>query len=228
MDTIASFAGFLTLALILTVGYLSIQWHAVTLAGQIWRVPIPDSLRKPNFWAAAGSLIYVLTWFVSNQWQIAFWLPDYGVITREDAYGLALRLKTNAEQTRQVLYLALFFTFFIAQAKRVPSLQFRKARLPVALTFVRLSKPDLHAKLVWLILLMSEGWAELEYIQCKMLIDPIGKRDYMLSQNWGLETSVYACGRVNELSPYLAPIIATTWLLVIWLIAMRRGHDRED
>lgn len=193
--------------------------------------------RAPNTWVTIGVVTYVLTWFISNQWQIALWLPAYGVIAQEDAYGLALRLKTNAEQTRQVLYLGLFFTVSVLGARQIPYpkvnvklITYKGFPVPVlrgSLTHLHLPSFDLQAKLVWLILLIAEAFAELEYIQCKMLIDPIGRQDLMLSQIWGLEVSRYACGRaLGTISPFVAPTITLFWLSRV--IMARRGNAGES
>lgn len=191
--------------------------------------------RSPNAWVWIGVLTYVGTWFISNLWQIAFWLPVYGVIEQSDAYGLALRLKTFSEQIRQVFYFGLFFAFYVMGARQLPSVKvpviyfthwgFSSINSRVLLTFPPLPKPDLQAKLVWLILLVAETFAIAEYVHCKMLMDPIGKKDLMLSEVWGIEVSRYACGRViGTLSPSIAPIITGLWMFRV--IMARRGNGR--
>jgi len=202
MDTITQFAGFLTVALILTIACVSVKWHAVKFLGRAWRFPLPQGVQTPNPWAVFFSLLFVVSYFISNLWQISPWFFE-----NPEAYGFALRLKTLAEQIRQVIYLGLVF------------LLLTKSSLP---------SPDLHAKLVLLILLMAEGFAILEYAQCKVLVDPIGKQDLVLSQEWGITKSKYACGRISALSPYIAPVITSIWLLVIWMWRSIRGHDRQD
>ncbi len=192
--------------------------------------------RSPNAWVWLGVLSYIGTWFISNLWQVAFWLPAYGAIEQTDAYGLALRLKTFSEQIRQVFYLGLFFAFYVLAARQLPSVKvpviyftpigFPWIKTRVLLTFSPLPKPDLQAKLVWLILLVAETFAIAEYVNCKLFWDPLGREDYMLAESWGLEVSRYACGRViGTLSPSIAPIITGLWIFRV--IMARRGNARD-
>lgn len=176
MDTVAFYAQWVTLALILAV-------------------PFAVSGHKPNFWAAAGVCMYVVSYFIANSFHIAYW-----ILEPPEAYGFALRIYTAHGMLLAVMYTAIVFC---------------------ALTIERLPRADLQAKLVWLILLLAEGFAVLEYMGCKMLTDPFGSQDLLLSQVWGIETSRFACGRaLSALSPFIAPIITT--LFVLWVILTAR------
>ncbi len=173
------------------------QWVCLAL---ILAVPFAVTSHKPNFWAIAGVTAYVGSYFISNGWHIAFWVMPEG-----EAYGLALRVKTFTALLMALIYLGIAFC---------------------VLTIDRLPRADLQAKLVWLILLLAEGFAVLEYMGCKMLTDPFGSQDLLLSQVWGIETSRFACGRaLSTLSPWIAPIITTGFML--WILMARR-HDRES
>ena len=171
-----------------------IQW--LTL-GLIVAVPLALMGRKPSAWTLILCGAYVLSFLFSNLWQVAFWY-----VPQEQAYGFALRLYTVGMMLGLLMYCGLLFS---------------------ALTFKSLPAADLQAKLVALICLMAEAFQVLEYVQCKMLVDPFGEGDYVLSQVWGLEVSRYACGRaLGTISPYIAPIITTLFLL--WIAMARRGN----
>ena len=178
-----------------TVGFWA-QW--LTL-GLIVAVPFALMGRKPTTWTLIGCGAYIVSFLFANLWQIASWY-----VPQEQAYGFALRLYTVGMMLGLLMYCGLWF---------------------VALTFKSLPPADLQAKLVLLICLMAEAFQVLEYVQCKMLVDPFGGGDFVLSQIWGLEVSRYACGRaLGTISPYIAPIITTLFLL--WIAMARRGNGR--
>lgn len=177
MDTIAFYAQWVTLALILAVPFA------------IWG-------QRPSFWAAAGVCAYVVSYFIANSFHIAYW-----ILEPSEAYGFALRIYTVHGMLLALLYTAIVFCL---------------------LTIERLPRADLQGKLIWLILLMAEGFAVLEYVQCKMLTDPFGTGDLLLAEVWGIEVSRYACGRaLGTISPFIAPIITTLFVLWVILIARR-------
>ena len=172
------------------------QW--ITL-GLIIGLPILLTGRLPNAWTIIGCWAYIASYCFANLWHVAFW-----TVEQPHAYGFALRLYTVGMMLGLLMYCAVVFA---------------------ALTLERLPRPDLQAKLVWLILLMAEAFQVLEYVQCKMLTDPFGEGDLVLSQIWGVEVSRYACGRaLGTLSPWIAPIITTAWLL--WILMARRNDAR--
>jgi len=159
-------------------------------------VPLMLWRRQPSKWTVIGCVLYTASYFISNIWHIAFWALD-----PPQAYGFALRLY----QAGTLLLVAMYAgTFFYALVSGV--------------------KPDLQARLVWLVLFIAEGFAVLEYAQCKMLTDPFGSGDLLLSQVWGIEVSRFACGRLfGGLTPYMAPII--TSLYIIWINVRARKAD---
>ena len=172
----------------------SAQWITLAL---IVGVPCMIYQRAPNAWTLIGCFAYLVSYFVGNSFHIAFWTLELPA-----AYGFALRLYTAYGLFMLTFYCGIVFA---------------------ALTFDWLPKADLQAKLVWLILLMAEAFQVLEYAQCKMLVDPFGEGDLVLSQIWGLEVSRFACGRaVGLLSPWIAPIVTTLFLL--WVLMARRGN----
>ncbi len=173
------------------------QWLTFAL---ILAVPFAINGRFPNTWTLIGCGAYVASYLLANLWHVAFWTlePPY-------ALGFALRLYTVGMMLGLLMYCGLVF---------------------MALTIKALPRPDLQAKLVWLILLLAEAFQVLEYVQCKMLTDPFGKGDLVLSQVWGIEVSRYACGRaLGTISPYIAPIITSLFLLRVLLA---RGGDARQ
>ena len=180
MDTIAFWAQWICLALILAV-------------------PFAVHGRKPNAWTIIGCVAYFTSYCFANLYHVAFWVVDQPL-----AYGFALRLYTVGMMLGLLMYCGIVFA---------------------SLTIDWLPRPDLQAKLVWLITVMAETFQVLEYVQCKMLVDPFGQGDFVLSHVWGLEVSRFACGRaVGLLSPWIAPIITTLFLL--WVLMARRGNAR--
>jgi len=178
MNSIAFWAQWITLALILAVPFM------------VWG-------QRPSAWTVIGCTAYVVSYCFANLWHVAFWYLE-----APHAMGFALRLYTAGMMLGLLMYCGLVF---------------------VLLTFEKLPRPDLQAKLVWLILLMAEAFQVLEYVQCKMLVDPFGEGDLVLSRIWGVEVSRYACGRaVGLLSPWIAPTITTLFLL--WVLMARRGN----
>ncbi len=172
-----------------------IQW--VTLA-LIVAVPCFMLGSRPNPWTVIAATLYVVSYFIGNAFHVALW-----TLEPPAAYGLALRLYTAYGLVMLTIYCGVLF---------------------FALTNSVLRKPDLPAKLIMLILLMAEAFQALEYIQCKMLTDPFGSGDLLLSQIWGIEVSSYACGRaLGLLSPWIAPIITTTFTLWVLLVARRNN-----
>lgn len=170
-------------------------WAQWIVLGLILAIPFTLSGRCPNAWAMIGCAAYILSYLLANLWHVAIWSLEPPM-----AYGFALRLYTVGMMGALLMYCAILFC---------------------ALTIDRLPKADLQAKLVWLILLMAEGFQVLEYVQCKMLTDPFGSGDLVLSHIWGIEVSRYACGRaLSTISPWIAPITTTVFLL--WVLMARR------
>ncbi len=168
------------------------QWICLAL---ILAVPFAVSGQRPNLWATIGASLYIVSYFIANSFHVAYW-----ILEPPEAYGFALRIYTAHGMLLAVMYTAVVFC---------------------ALTINRLPRADLQAKLIWLILLLAEGFAVLEYMGCKMLTDPFGSGDLLLSQVWGIETSRFACGRaLSALSPFIAPVITT--LFVLWVILTAR------
>lgn len=170
------------------------QWICLAL---ILAIPFAIDGRKPNAWTLIGCAAYVVSYGFANLYHLA-------AITVEHyhAYGFAIRLYTVGMMLGLFMYCGIVFA---------------------ALTIKSLPRADLQAKLVWLILLMAEGFQVLEYVQCKMLIDPFGQNDMVLRDVWGIEVSRYACGRaLATISPWVAPTITTLWIL--WVIRARGGN----
>ncbi len=165
---------------------------------------------RPSWWAVIGCLMYTASYFIANAFHLA-WLVLPGYETLEQIgkakvasdllgtlpptpYGFALRIY----QASTLLLVALYaWIIFIALWR------------------------NLQDRLVWLVLAIAETFAVLEYVQCKMLIDPFGSQDLHLTQIWGLEVSNYACGRAfGAASPHVVPIITSLYL--VWVIIRRR------
>lgn len=153
---------------------------------------------KPSTWAVIGCVVYTASYFLANAWQLAF-----VYLEPPHAYGLALRLYTLHALLLVGLYISLIF-FQLTRGRALPI--------------------DTQARLVWVVVLIFEGWAVLEYVECKLWVDPLGSGDFILADIWGIETSRFACGRrFGWLAPYITPIITSLYL--IW-INWRAGSIR--
>ena len=180
----------------------------ITTLSLIILVPLMLWKRQPSMWTVAGCVIYAASYFISNAFHIAFWIldplpPEFAKAIEAavegapvSAYGFALRLY----QASTLLLVAIYSgTIFFAL------------------------NGDLQARLIWLVLAIAESFAFLEYIECKLLVDPFGSKDLHLTQVWGLEVSRYACGRLFAFwTPYAVPVIPSLYL--IWINARSKGR----
>jgi hypothetical protein len=172
-------------------------------------VPLMLWRTGPSWWAVGGCVAYTASYFIANGFHIAFWI--LGPLPAEtaaavdtimqdapaSAYGFALRLY----QAGTLLLVALYAGIIVLALKG-----------------------DLQARLIWLVLAIAEAFALLEYVECKMLVDPFGSKDLHLGQVWGIDVSRYACGRAfGAITPYAAPAITSLYL--IWINA-RAGRSR--
>lgn len=145
---------------------------------------------KPGNVTAFGCILYTTSYLISNLWQLSS-----AYLEPPQAYGFALRLYTLSLLLLIPMYVA---TIFLWLTKRKPIVI------------------DTQAKLVWLVLLIAEGWAVVEYAECKLFVDPFGDGDLLLSRIWGIEVSRFACGRrFGPAAPYIAPVITSLYL--IWI-----------
>ena len=172
----------------------------IQIAMLVLIVMVPTMLYRtqPSLWTVLGCVAYTLSFFISNLWQIA-------LLTLEppEAYGLALRLYQFGSLLLVAMYCGIIFYGLTTKANL---------------------RHDLQGKLVWLVLLIAESFAALEYAECKMLTDPFGSGDLLLSQVWGIEVSRYACGRAfGTITPYMAPIITSAYLIWINIKARKDG-----
>jgi len=175
---------------------LDLALQIITLALVVF-VPLAWK-HKPSLWATLGVVAYTFSYLLSNLWQVALW-----TLEPPAAYGLALRLYQQGTLLIIVFYVGIIF---------------------YGLTKAGDFRHDMQAKLVWLVLLIAETFGALEYAECKMLIDPFGSGDYLLSQVWGIEVSRFACGRAfGYLTPYAAPIITSLYLILVNIKARRDG-----
>lgn len=150
-------------------------------------VPVLAWKQHPSKWATLGVVAYTLSYFLTNSWQVAMAMDP-------PAYGLALRMKQLA--TLGVVFMYVGIIFYAVSTN---------------------GRPDHQSKLVWLVVLIAEGFAVLEYAECKVLVDPFGSGDKLLSEIWGVETSRFACGRVfGEWTAFAAPIITSIYLILIF------------
>jgi hypothetical protein len=171
---------------------LTLALQIVTI-GLIVLVPLMLYKTSPSKWAVIGCVVYTVSYFISNGWQIALW-----TLEPPQAYGLALRLY----QAGSLLLVATYGGITLYAL-------FNGTRM------------DLQAKLVWVVLVIAEGFAFLEYVECKMFRDPFGSDDFLLSQIWGIEVSRFACGRAfGSVTPYAAPVV--TSLYAIWVNVQAR------
>ena len=172
-------------------------------------VPLVIWGNRPSGWAVGGCVMYSASYFISNAWHIAFWVlePMPAEIAEQlkavmadapaTAYGFALRLY----QAGTLLLVACYSAIIVFALRG-----------------------DLQARLVWLVLAIAETFAVVEYAQCKMLVDPFGSNDLHLTQVWGIEVARYACARAfGVISPYLAPIITSLYLLWVYGRTRRAG-----
>ena len=166
----------------------------IFVPAMLWRT-------KPSNLAVLGCVVYSVSYFTANLWQIA-----YVVLEPPQAYGFALRLYTFSSLLLILLYVSIIF-LWLTRAK------------PVYI--------DTQAKLVWLVLLIAEGWSVVEYLECKVFVDPFGKQDLLLREIWGIEVSRFACGRrFGPIAPYAAPIITSLYLIWInWRASSIRPPD---
>lgn len=145
---------------------------------------------KPGNLTVISCVIYTLSYFMANLWQLSF-----VYLQPPQAYGFALRLYTLSALAMMVVYAGIVL-IGLSRAK------------PIVF--------DLQTRLVWLVLLISEGWAVVEYMECKLFVDPFGSGDFLLSQIWGIEVSRFACGRrFGPVAPYIAPVVTSLYL--IWI-----------
>jgi len=162
-------------------------------------VPFGLYRKQPGLATCVGVVMFTASYFISNLWQIAF-----VYLEAPQAYGFALRLYTLSGLLLVALYVGLIFAW-LTRGK------------PVVL--------DLQARLVWLVLLVAEGWAVVEYMECKLFVDPFGSGDFLLSQIWGIEVSRFACGRrFGPVAPYIAPVVTSLYL--IWINWRASGVKR--
>ena len=174
---------------------LTMALQLITLSLIVF-VPLARTRNGPGFWATLGCVAYTLSYFLSNLWQVALWTLDPPA-----AYGLALRLYQFGTLLMVSMYVGIVF---------------------YGLTRTNGFGDDWQAKSVWLVVLIAETFPVLEYAECKMVTDPFGSGDLLLSQVWGIEVSRYACGRAfGSITPYMAPIV--TSLYILWL--RTRAHD---
>ena len=163
-------------------------------------IPFASNGKQPGLATCVGIFLYIVSYFISNLWQIA-----YVVLDPPQAYGFALRLYTFSSLLLILLYVSIIF-LWLTRTK------------PVYI--------DTQAKLVWLVLLIAEGWSVVEYLECKLFVDPFGSQDLLLREIWGIEVSRFACGRrFGPVAPYAAPIITSLYL--IW-INWRAGSIRPS
>lgn len=167
-------------------------------------VPFGVNRKQPGLATIAGVVLFTISYFVSNLWQLA-----YVYLEPPQAYGFALRLYT--------LSLLLLITMYVAT-------------IFLWLTSRRLIVIDTQAKLVWLVVLIAEGWAIVEYLECKVFVDPLGSGDLLLSQIWGIDVSRFACGRrFGPVAPYIAPAITSLYLIWInWRASSIRPSGDSD
>lgn len=153
-------------------------------------VPFGVNRKQPGLVTCAGVALFTASYFISNLWQLA-----YVYLEPPQAYGFALRLYTFSLLLLIPMYVAAIFLWLTK-------------RKPIVI--------DTQAKLVWLVLLIAEGWAVVEYAECKLFVDPFGDGDLLLSRIWGIEVSRFACGRrFGPAAPYIAPVITSLYL--IWI-----------
>lgn len=160
-----------------------------------------DRKQRPSFITCAGVLTFTISYLVSNLWQLS-----YAYLEPPQAYGFALRLYTLSLLLLIPMYVSVIL-LWLTRAKTV---------------FI-----DTQAKLIWLIVLVAEGWAVVEYLECKVFVDPLGDGDFLLSQIWGIEVSRFACGRrFGPVAPYMAPVITSLYLIWInWRANSRPSGD---
>ena len=135
-------------------------------------------------------VIYTASYLLSNLYQLSF-----AYLQPPQAYGFALRLYTLSALLLVAIYVGIIFAWLTK-------------RKPIVI--------DTQAKLVWLVLFIAEGWAVVEYLECKLFVDPFGSGDLLLSHIWGIEVSRFACGRrFGPVAPYVAPVVTSLYL--IWI-----------
>ena len=165
-------------------------WLQIATIALILLVPFGINRKQPGLATCVGIVLYTASYFISNLWQLSFVYLD-----PPQAYGFALRLYTLSLLLLITMYVAAIF-LWLTRTK------------PIVI--------DTQAKLVWLVLLIAEGWAVVEYAECKLFVDPFGNGDLLLSQIWGFEVSRFACGRrFGPVGPYIAPVITSLYL--IWI-----------
>lgn len=164
-------------------------------------VPFGINRKQPSMVTSLGLVTFVVTHFAANIWQLSF-----VYLEPPEAYGFALRLYTLSGLLMVVVYVGIIFAWLTK-------------RKPVVI--------DTQAKLVWLVLLIAEGWAVVEYLECKLFVDPFGSGDLLLSQIWGIDVSRFACGRrFGPVAPYIAPVLTSLYLIWInWHASRIRPSD---
>jgi len=179
---------------------LTLALQIMTIA-TVLLVPFSWNGKQPGMATCVGVVMFTASYFISNIWQLSLIYLE-----QPQAYGFALRLHTLSRLLLVAIYVGIIFAWLTKKK-------------PIVI--------DTQAKLVWLVLLIAEGWSVVEYLECKLFTDPFGAKDYLLSHIWGVEVSRFACGRrFGPIAPYIAPVI--TSLYMIWINYRASSIGRSD
>lgn len=176
----------------------------IAIIALVLLVPFGINRKQPGLATCVGVALYTASYFISNLWQLS-----YIYLEPPQAYGFALRLYTLSLLLLIFMYVGTIFLWLTREK-------------PIVI--------DMQAKLVWLVLLIAEGWAVAEYLECKVFVDPLGGEDLLLSKIWGFEVSRFACGRrFGPVAPYIAPAITSLYLIWInWRASSIRSSGDSD
>lgn len=170
----------------------------IILISLVIMLPVIAYQTKPSLWSVVAIVMYTVSLGAANLYHVAFdlvmpWTPEIREMLADvpgSARGFALRLY----QWATLLILALYAT----------------------LNFFALWDKDLQTRMNWLILLIAEWFAVLEYAECRLFTDPFGSRDLYLAGVWGVEVAKSACGqKFGPGSDYIPPIVTTIFMIAV-------------
>lgn len=182
-----------------------------------------------------GILAYVASYFLSNAWRLGgsveeavlYWqiglfliAAMYAIIQATD-FG-RWHIGVSAVSIMVLVIILVFAinapTYFVL-AEKIFEFSLIVCIFIFALgCFIRLDRDQLLARMVWAVVVVAEGFAALEYLDCQLLHDPHRPRS---------ETA--ACSEIyGNFAMVAAPLVTTAALCYIFWMwhRARRGHGR--
>ncbi|MGI9502076.1 MAG: hypothetical protein ACR2RE_03350 [Geminicoccaceae bacterium] len=193
-----------------------------------------------NRFAWLGIGAYVASYLLSNLWRLGNDIETAVVLWQSGLFAIALMYgfmalkgpgaKGHSMRARATIFFSLIsIPVFVTSATLVSdAVAFKKAfelGLLICISalclccFVSLHRTELLARLIWAVLVIAEGFAALEYLDCQLLHDPHRPRSQQA-----------ACSEIyGEFAAVAAPLVTTLALCyIIWMwIRARRRHGQS-